>query len=342
MILYRYLLKDIFSHTVAVSLVFLFVVLSSRSIQYLEQVTRGELSSELVFWVILFRLPEFLELIIPFSFFLALVLVIGRICSDNEMIILEQNGFSNSRILKLFLSSGLLIAFITGFLSFWVSPFFKENLDKIYQVTNFEDNFNSIQPGKFVILDDRSVIFAQDKEDNILSNIFLKLPEQEGTPSRNFLTAKRSYISKENPNLLLFEDGLSFNEDKTNQIEMQFESLSMNFRNDFFRNQDVQQVDLTKVKHSSLEKLWQISIPLLCLISVVLALPLSRVKPRQGRYAKILPSIFVFMTYLGLLLLVKGWIEEGSVTFPSSLLLVHAFFFLLGLFLLFRLSRLRG
>jgi lipopolysaccharide export LptBFGC system permease protein LptF len=123
---------------------------------------------------------------------------------------------------------------------------------------------------------------------------------------------------------------------------MQFESLSMNFRNDFFRNQDVQQVDLTKVKHSSLEKLWQISIPLLCLISVVLALPLSRVKPRQGRYAKILPSIFVFMTYLGLLLLVKGWIEEGSVTFPSSLLLVHAFFFLLGLFLLFRLSRLRG
>jgi len=342
MILYRYLLKDIFSHTVAVSLVFLFIVLSSRSIQYLEQVTRGELSSELVFWVILFRLPEFLELIIPFSFFLALVLVIGRICSDNEMIILEQNGFSNSRLLKLFLSSGLLIAFITGFLSFWVSPFFKENLDKIYQVTNFEDNFNSIQPGKFVILDDRSVIFAQDKEDNILSNIFLKLPEQEGTPSRNFLTAKRSYISKENPNLLLFEDGLSFNEDKTNQIEMQFESLSMNFRNDFFRNQDVQQVDLTKVKHSSLEKLWQISIPLLCLISVVLALPLSRVKPRQGRYAKILPSIFVFMTYLGLLLLVKGWIEEGSVTFPSSLLLVHAFFFLLGLFLLFRLSRLRG
>ena len=88
MILQRYLLKDIFSHTAAVSLVFMFVILSSRSIQYLERVTKGELSSELVFWVILYRLPEFLELIIPFSFFLALVLVIGRLCSDNEMIIL--------------------------------------------------------------------------------------------------------------------------------------------------------------------------------------------------------------------------------------------------------------
>ena len=96
MILQRYLLKDIFSHTGAVGLVFLLVILASRSIQYLEQVSRGELSLELVFWVILFRLPEFLELIIPFSFFLSIVLVIGRLCSDNEMIILEQNGYSNS------------------------------------------------------------------------------------------------------------------------------------------------------------------------------------------------------------------------------------------------------
>ena len=71
MTLYRYLLKDIFSHTTAVSLVFLFIVLSSRSIQYLEQVSRGELNADLVFWVIIFRLPEFLQLIIPLLSLLA-------------------------------------------------------------------------------------------------------------------------------------------------------------------------------------------------------------------------------------------------------------------------------
>ena len=114
MILQRYLLKDIFSHTGAVGLVFLLVILASRSIQYLEQVSRGELSSELVFWVILFRLPEFLELIIPFSFFLGLVLVIGRLCSDNEMIILEQNGYTNLKILKLFFLASLFFALLTS------------------------------------------------------------------------------------------------------------------------------------------------------------------------------------------------------------------------------------
>ena len=342
MILQRYLLKDIFSHTAAVSLVFMFVILSSRSIQYLEQVTKGELSSELVFWVIIYRLPEFLELIIPFSFFLSLVLVIGRLCSDNEMIILEQNGFSNSRLLKLFFVAGLIIALITSFLSFWLTPSSKENLDKIYQVTTFEDDFNSIQPGKFVILEDNSVIFAQDKKGGILYNVFLKFSAEDEALSRNFLSAKRSFISKENSNLLLFEDGFSYNEDETNQIKVQFESLAMSFRNDFLRNKDTQQSNFTEIQNSVLGSLWQISLPLLCLISVVLALPLSKVKPRQGRYARILPSIFIFLTYLGLLLLVKGWLEEGSVTFLPALLLVHTFFFFLGLILLFRPSRLSG
>ena len=342
MILQRNLLNDIFSHTAAVSLVFMFVILSSRSIQYLEQVTRGELSSELVFWVILYRLPEFLELIIPFSFFLALVLVIGRLCSDNEMIILEQNSFSNSRLLKLFLTAGLIIALITSFLSFWLTPSSKENLDKIYEVTTFEDDFNSIQPGKFVTLQDNSVIFAQDKKGGILYNVFLKFSEEDKALSRNFLSAKRSFISKENSNVLLFENGFSYNEDETNQVEVQFESLAMSFRNDFLRDKGIQQSNFNEIQNSVLGSLWQISLPLLCLISVVLALPLSKVKPRQGRYARILPSIFIFLTYLGLLLLVKGWTEEGSVTFFPAFFLVHAFFFFLGLILLFRSSRLSG
>ena len=342
MILQRNILNDIFSHTAAVSLVFMFVILSSRSIQYLEQVTRGELSSELVFWVILYRLPEFLELIIPFSFFLALVLVIGRLCSDNEMIILEQNGFSNSRLLKLFFIAGFIIALITSFLSFWLTPSSKENLDKIYQVTTFEDDFNSIQPGKFVILEDNSVIFAQDKQGVVLYNIFLKLSGEEGTLSRNFLSAKRSFIPRENSNLILFEDGVSYSEDETHQVEVRFESLAMSFGNDFLRNKGNKQSNFTEIQNSVLDSLWQISLPLLCLISVVLALPLSKVKPRKERYSRILPSIFIFMTYLGLLLLVKGWLEEGSVTFLPALLLVHTFFFFLGLILLFRHSRLSG
>jgi len=341
MILQRYLLKDIFSHTGAVGLVFLLVILASRSIQYLEQVSRGELSLELVFWVVLFRLPEFIELIIPFSFFLSIVLVIGRLCSDNEMIILEQNGFSNSRLLKLFFVASLFFALLTSLFSFWVTPSSKSNLDNIYKQTSFEEDFNSIQPGKFIFLKDGSVFYAEEKNNKIFSNIFLNFSTSELKQAESFLTAKKSFISPEDPNLVFFENGESFSKDGKNQVKMSFELLSMNIGKNFFLNGTSNQKDVNEVQLSRLDIIWKISLPLLTLITVFLALPLSKVKPRQGRYSKVLPCLIVFLVYLGLLLLVRGWLDEGRITFAPSLLLVHLPFFLLGLILISKFSPLR-
>ena len=341
MILQRYLLKDIFSHTCAVGLVFLLVILASRSIQYLEQVSRGELSLELVFWVVLFRLPEFIELIIPFSFFLSMVLVIGRLCSDNEMIILEQNGFSNSRLLKLFFVASLFFALLTSLFSFWVTPSSKSNLDNIYKQTSFEEDFNSIQPGKFTFLKDGSVFYAEEKNNKIFSNIFLNFSTAEQKQDESFLTAKKSFISSEDPNLVIFENGESFSKDSENQVKMSFELLSMNVGKNFFLNGTSNQKDLNEVQLSGPDNIWRISLPLLTLIAVFLALPLSKVKPRQGRYSKVLPCLIVFLVYLGLLLLVRGWLDEGRITFTPSLLLVHLSFFLLGLILISKFSPLR-
>ena len=340
MILQRYLLKDIFSHTGAVGLVFLLVILASRSIQYLEQVSRGELSLELVFWVILFRLPEFLELIIPFSFFLSIVLVIGRLCSDNEMIILEQNGYSNSRLLKLFFVASLFFALLTSLFSFWVTPTSKSNLDNIYQQTSFKEDFNSIQPGKFIFLKDGSVFYAGEKNNEIFSNVFLNFSIPESKNSESFLTAKKSFISSEDPNLVFFEEGQSFSKDGKNQVKMSFELLSMNAGKNFL-DETTNQKNANEVQSSGLNNIWKMSLPLLTLIAVFLALPLSKVKPRQGRYSKVLPCLIVFLVYLGLLLLVKGWLDEGRITFAPSLLLIHLSFFLLGLILISKFSPLR-
>ena len=122
MILTRYLIKDIFSHTASVSLVFLFIIISSRSIQYLEQAARGEINPEMVFWIMIFRIPEFIELLIPFSFFLSIILVMGRLYAQSEMTVMEQIGLSFSRIRSLLLSIGIFFAIITSILSLWLTP----------------------------------------------------------------------------------------------------------------------------------------------------------------------------------------------------------------------------
>ena len=95
MILNRYFLKTIFSYTASVSVIFLLIIVSSRSIQYLDQAARGEINPEVVFWIILFRLPEFGQIILPLSFFIGIVLTLGKLRSESEFVVMQQNGFSS-------------------------------------------------------------------------------------------------------------------------------------------------------------------------------------------------------------------------------------------------------
>src|SRR5690606_29462274 len=42
---------------------------------------------------------------------------------------------------------------------------------------------------------------------------------------------------------------------------------------------------------------WRLSMPILVLVVTLIAVPLSRVNPRQGRFLKLLPAILLYMAY---------------------------------------------
>ena len=59
---------------------------------YLNEAAAGLMSKEVLFVLMAYRLPGFLELIIPVSFFLAIMLTYGRLYVDHEMIVLQACG----------------------------------------------------------------------------------------------------------------------------------------------------------------------------------------------------------------------------------------------------------
>lgn len=66
-----------------------------------------------------------------------------------------------------------------------------------------------------------------------------------------------------------------------------------------------------------------------------LAVPLSRVNPRQGRFLKLLPAILIYMTYLALLIAARGALDKGKIPPQLGLWWVHGVFLVLGLLLLY-------
>ena len=122
MIIFRYLLRQLLGSTVAVCFVLLLVFMSSRFVKYLQDAALGKYDADVLFALMGYRLPEFLELLLPLSFFLSILLVYGRLYLDSEMTVLSCCGVSRSRVLKYTMASSLIVASVVGMMSMELTP----------------------------------------------------------------------------------------------------------------------------------------------------------------------------------------------------------------------------
>src|SRR5690606_16209184 len=67
-------------------------------------------------------------------------------------------------------------------------------------------------------------------------------------------------------------------------------------------------------KHQAILQ-WRISLPLLVPVVALLALPLSRVNPRQGRFFQLLPAMLIYIAYLGLLITARDLLQKERIPF---------------------------
>lgn len=67
------------------------------------------------------------------------------------------------------------------------------------------------------------------------------------------------------------------------------------------------------------------------LVVTLLAVPLSRTNPRQGRFLKMLPAIILYLIYVASLSSLRNTIEDGGFPLWPGLWLVHLIFVLIGL-----------
>src|SRR5690554_7734502 len=83
----------------AVTTVLLMIIISGRLIKTMAYAAAGEMSIQVVLMALLLRLPSFLQIIIPMSLFIAVLIGYGRMYAESEMTVLTATGFSNRRLL---------------------------------------------------------------------------------------------------------------------------------------------------------------------------------------------------------------------------------------------------
>jgi lipopolysaccharide export system permease protein len=81
---------------------------------------------------------------------------------------------------------------------------------------------------------------------------------------------------------------------------------------------------------------WRLSFPLSLFVLGLLAVPLSRTSPREGRYARLGMALFIYLIYNSMISLARGWMERGIVGDGVGMWWVHAIVGLVGLWMLAR------
>lgn len=345
MIVSRYLTKEI-SHTLlGVILVLLLVFVSGSLVRLLYEAAEGGIPAEAIFALLVLNNITTLEMLLPLALYLAVLLGLGRLYKDSEMTALAACGVGNARILRTVFRFSLVIALMTAALSLQIAPWAEGQLRAIMAQAAANVDVRGIVAGRFLpIKGQDAVLYVEsvDKEKLVLHNVFV----QQAEDSRlHIMTANSGYQytdGETGQRFLVLEDGQRYQIDYGGGYAMlEFERHTL-----LIRASETSGAARRRKARDSLT-LWRspetpdraelqrrLSMALWAVVLGVMAVPLSHTSPRQGRYARVLVAIIIFVLYSNLLNIAKTWMEDGTMPAAIGLWWVHGIMGLLTLGLL--------
>jgi len=347
-IIFRYLIRQIMISMIAVSAILLMVFMSGRFLKYLGNAAEGEISAGVLFSVMAYRFPGFLELILPLGLFIGILLAYGRMYLESEMTVLLACGVSEGDILRQTLIGSLPVMLVVAAMSLYVSPWGMKQVEEIFNEQRKATEFELLAPGRFQDFTSGGRVtytegLSDDKRE--LQGVFIAefgkggegltiITAETGTQLVDAQTGSRFLILKDGGryagnagqldyNTTEFEAyGLKIVSGKSGTKELE-EGLSTG---QLMKSNDPQQRALLH---------WRFSLPFIVPVVTLLAVRLSRVNPRQGRFFHLLPAMLVYITYLGLLIVARDALADGKVPEWIGMFWVHGLFLALGLWLQF-------
>jgi lipopolysaccharide export system permease protein len=353
LIVFRYLSREVLVTLSAVSAVLLVIIMSGRFIKYLAQAAQGVLDPGVLFLIMGYRIPGFLQLILPLGLFLGFLLAYGRLYLESEMTVLSATGVSQQRLTVYSMAPALIVALLVGWLSLGLAP---QGVASVARILNEQDaltELDTLVPGRFQSLRDGSrVTYSQElsADRRELRGVFMseKRFSRDGGSERGItvLVAEsgRQEIQEDGSRYLILENGYRYDGEPG---EADYRAIRYDTYGVLLPKPEVAIEASEREATPTLELFgsddpamqaelqWRLSLPLLVFIATLLAVPLSKVNPRQGRFLKLLPAIFLYMADLGLLIAARGALDKGRLPAALGLWWVHGVFLCVGLLLLY-------
>ena len=347
MIAGRYLSREMGGTLLAVLAVLVLVYGASRFVRLLAEAAAGRLPGDTVFPLVLVKLVTGLPVLLPLAFFVALLLALGRLHRDHEMVALAAGGIGVPQIARMVMPLTGLVAAAVAVLSCLVSPRLVSFEDSLLVRARGEAEVSSVLPGIFSAFGEGGVVYVEsvDEDRRTMRDVFVRVAR----PNRDeVMTASRAYQSAEGPGgerYMVLEEGYRYagRPGRADFSITRFERHAVRL-DAVMRRSERASIDavLTSDLWMALdtthlaELQWRISLPVSVVPLALLAVPLSRTGRRQGRYARLLAGVVLYFIYSNSLGITRSLVERGELAAWIGLWPVHLALFALAAALLAR------
>jgi len=321
----RYVIKEILSPTLLCIVIFTMVMVLGRSVKLVGLIINEGVSLSDILVLLATLLPTFFSISLPLAFLMGIMIGLGRMSADSEIVALKAAGFGLARISIPIFALALIFVLLTAATNLWVKPWgYSAFATKSFEIVRQKAAIG-FQPRIFMNQFNDLVLYANeiDEQTDQMHGLFIVEKKPESTSwvfadSGNILTDDTAETVT-----IRLHDGV---------VHRQQTESADNYQLIHFRNYDIQPEISTmgsqklrkglKPKEMSTGKLWrtildekdQVRIndlqaelhfrlvsPLAPLLFVLFGLPFSLQSHRSGRSGGFVMGLIIFLAYYFLL-----------------------------------------
>lgn len=298
------------------------IFISYGSARFLTDAAAGVLPVATVIGIVLVKTLIALEVLFPVALYLAVVVALGRLYADNEISVLAACGVSEQRLAWTVLKFALWFALFIALFSALVRPWAYSARFALQARAEANFNVSDLEPGRFYVSPKKDyILFAEsvDRDEGKARGVFFKVKRKNRLQVIRADELEQPRVETGRPVALVFHRGSAYDLDSvgSRDLDLKFDRLQINLPGPEeyiagYRSKTQSLAALAKSAEPDdiAEFQWRLSTPLSALLLALLAVPLSRMKPRKGRYGKTVIAILSFAVFYNLTTLAKKWVEE--------------------------------
>ncbi len=338
-------MREVAAAWLVVTGVLLVILLANQVVGVLERAAANQYPQSVVLELIGLGALQYLWILLPVGLLLGVVLAFGRLYHDSEMAAAFACGAGP---LNVYLPVVLLATLLTAALAWLTLVLAPEATVRALGLRNEAlraGQFAPIVPGKFRSFGGgNAVVYAQQvNADGTLGDVFVERSAGAAVEVALAQRARHDVTPDGLTHVLTLYDGERFE-----GVPGSREFRILRFAEHVVPVRMPQSTDIVTALEARptatlfgapglperAELQWRIAMPLTCMVLALLAVPLARLKPRQGRYARVWLAVVIYFLYLNLVAAGKVWIARGTVPAVLGLWWTHAAVALLALVVL--------